>query len=321
MAFNLMRFNLAPFNRQAKKKQIKIEQYDNIYIDLGTNANIINIIESIDSLSIALSINTPLIVYGLENTDIIKIELKAPFLNFIGNISTYDTINTELNTNGQIGLTLPTYDANYTSLTGITYIMQRIENKEQYNVNIKQSKANILNGIALNDSINIALNSKIIDVLKILIALQDKSNTNLFNTNANISITLSTTDEQTTSINNSAIYCITLSTNDSINNTLDSSIAIISINLETSEYHITFLDADATLQQVEYINISINTLIKPGETITIDSQNFDVTVDGKNRISSHSGDWLILNRDVASIDLSIPESQIIANLGYEEKYL
>lgn len=68
--------------------------------------------------------------------------------------------------------------------------------------------------------------------------------------------------------------------------------------------------------------LNIKTLIKPGQTLIIDSNNFTVFIDDKNVLNSYSGEWINLSREIESIEISATEgNNITGEVIYKEYYL
>lgn len=68
--------------------------------------------------------------------------------------------------------------------------------------------------------------------------------------------------------------------------------------------------------------LNIETLIKPGQTLIIDSNNFTVFIDDENVLNSYSGEWINLSREIESIEISATEgNNITGEVIYKEYYL
>ncbi len=68
--------------------------------------------------------------------------------------------------------------------------------------------------------------------------------------------------------------------------------------------------------------LNIETLIKPGKTLIIDSNNFTVFVNDENVLNSYSGEWINLSREIEGIEISATEgNNITGEVIYKEYYL
>jgi hypothetical protein len=73
---------------------------------------------------------------------------------------------------------------------------------------------------------------------------------------------------------------------------------------------------------LEQHTLNINAVIPPGGTIVIDSDNYNLYINGANSIDKHSGDWIFIDRDTISIDVSAGLSGNITGVAtYNERFL
>lgn len=67
--------------------------------------------------------------------------------------------------------------------------------------------------------------------------------------------------------------------------------------------------------------VSVNVRIPAGGKLIIDSDNYVVLLNGTNAIDKHSGDWLLLDRNVDKIQVTPHSSTIKSSLLYTERFL
>ena len=93
-----------------------------------------------------------------------------------------------------------------------------------------------------------------------------------------------------------------------------------------------YLDADgyelvsesASLVAIDTKTCYLNITLKPGETLIVDANTYNVLLNGENSVDVHSGDWIDeLNRETT--DITITAARGVANLSasilYTERYL
>lgn len=88
----------------------------------------------------------------------------------------------------------------------------------------------------------------------------------------------------------------------------------------TEGYEIMNGSTSTAQYDTEYITVAVP--FGNGKILEIDSENFTVTLDGENVLHAQSGAWLLLDRNVASIEVSFP-SRVYARveLKYRERFL
>ena len=93
-------------------------------------------------------------------------------------------------------------------------------------------------------------------------------------------------------------------------------------NLTAEGYELVSAVAGAEAVQEYVCNLDIE--IPPGSTLVVDSNNYNVLLDGENAIWTQSGDWLDnLNRETISLNIQAASggSGLTATVLYTERYL
>ena len=73
---------------------------------------------------------------------------------------------------------------------------------------------------------------------------------------------------------------------------------------------------------IEEDMVLINVSIPPGSELRIDSENYTVTLDGRNIIHLHSGDWIMLDRNTVELIISNGDLGRVSGYAlYTERYL
>lgn len=82
------------------------------------------------------------------------------------------------------------------------------------------------------------------------------------------------------------------------------------------------LSANVSTVILDNTTVSISVEIPPGSTLEIDSDTYDVFLDGENILHLHKGDWLFLDRSVVSLSVDSGTGGVFeGKVLYGERYL
>lgn len=118
---------------------------------------------------------------------------------------------------------------------------------------------------------------------------------------------------------NAGIYHLTTTATETI---LADPAASPVVKFETTVYE--HILSSASLEALDLAICYLNVTVKPGETLIVDANNYQILLSGQNAIEIQSGDWLDeMNRETVdiSIDASSGVSNLTASILYTERYL
>lgn len=76
------------------------------------------------------------------------------------------------------------------------------------------------------------------------------------------------------------------------------------------------------IEAQDIVELVIDITFAPGQTLVIDSANYEVLLDGENIVAKHSGGWVLLNRLVRSVQIDTGSmSALESSMLYTERWL
>ena len=98
--------------------------------------------------------------------------------------------------------------------------------------------------------------------------------------------------------------------------------AIAGTQIETGGIFSEMLTAQPDISRLEEEIALISVTVPPGSVLCIDSENYTVTLDGKNILHLQNGAWIVMDRSLYSISVdSGTGSDLSGEIVYTERYL
>lgn len=98
--------------------------------------------------------------------------------------------------------------------------------------------------------------------------------------------------------------------------------AALGEDIITSLYSSSVLDGQISTAKFNIKYTTLNVTIPPGGVLVIDSDNFNMYLDGQDVIAKHSGAWVSVNRDTRDILIENPlNANLITNIMFTEKFI
>lgn len=98
--------------------------------------------------------------------------------------------------------------------------------------------------------------------------------------------------------------------------------ALLGADIDYSAFLTEILSVLSDAASLEEATLSVNVSIPPGSQLRIDSENFTVTLDGKNILHLQEGDWIELERELWGILINTGSGGALSGeLIYTERYL
>lgn len=99
---------------------------------------------------------------------------------------------------------------------------------------------------------------------------------------------------------------------------------ILSADNFTSTETLDLIDTSCSVLSLEFLTCVLTVTLKPGQTMVIDANTYNVWIDGENAVYTHSGDWLDeLDRNTQNFVITAASGgkNISASILYTERYL
>lgn len=96
---------------------------------------------------------------------------------------------------------------------------------------------------------------------------------------------------------------------------------ITNTNFNSNEVYTATMFAIINISVLEYETVVITVSIPSKSELRIDSENYEVTLNGENIIHQHSGAWITLSRNIVDMLISSSAGGLEGKLLYTERYL